>query len=162
MHRIAYSSIHILCSSLVAHIIHRPLRSYSKASCLHDSIDICSDEDEFPAILFLLALNHLLYHLIAVIPAGVLHSVCDYHEQCLLRHILFSCILVDIADMVNRTSKRIKQCCAATHVIVIVRHLWYILNRNPVVQYSAEVVKEHSRNVRLSIITAIFLLLFHH
>lgn len=85
------------------------MRIDSKITCRLHSINIRPEEQKFPAIFTLLALNHLLHFIAAVLPAGILHSIrCD-DEQRMLRHILRSSIFMHISDMVN---------CASDHVTI--------------------------------------------
>ena len=72
-------------------------------------VDIGTEEQEFPAVLFLLPLHHCL-DLIAGIPVGgILHPVRGDDEDGVLRHILFPGILMDVADVVDRPADRVDQ-----------------------------------------------------
>ena len=60
-------------------------------------------------ILCFLPLDHLLHTVAAVKPARILHSIRGDDKQCMLRDILRSGILVDIADVMDRATDGIQK-----------------------------------------------------
>ena len=82
---------------MVAVVIHSPVRAYAEAACRFNCIYVRAEEQEFPAVFRLLPLYHLLHGFAVVTAAGVLHSVRSYHEQSMLRHVLFPRILMYVA-----------------------------------------------------------------
>ena len=51
----------------------------------------------------LLTLNHFLDLLAVITAACILHAVRRDNKQCVFRHILFSCVLMDISNAVSYT-----------------------------------------------------------
>ena len=76
--------------------------------------------------------NHFPDPLIRIHSAVVLHAVCGDYKQGFFRSVFLSCILMDIADVVNRPSNRIQQCCASPHIILFPRHRFDLLDINPI------------------------------
>ena len=77
----------------------------------------------------------------------------------MLGDILGSCVLVDVADVVDRAADGIEQRRAAAHIVIPLRHRCDVLYRYAVVDDNALIVEEHCRDQRLA--RLIFLLCDH-
>lgn len=86
------------------------------ARCLY-RVDVGPQEEKFPAVLFLLTLDHLLYPPGGVAAAGVLHAVGGNDEKGVLRYILGPGILMDVADVVDGPTDGIQQGGAAPDIV---------------------------------------------
>ena len=127
--------------------------------CRLNCIDVCTEEKKLPTVLFLLSFNHFLDLLAVITAACILHAIrCD-DEQCVFRDILFSCVLMDIPNVMNRSADSIQKRGAAANGIVPVGHRLHLLNRHTVMDNLAHVVKENGRDQCLAIL---FFLLFNH
>ena len=65
-------------------------------------VNIGTKEQKLPTVFCFLPLDHLLHPVAAVKPARILHSVRGDNKQRMLRDILRSGILMDIADVMER------------------------------------------------------------
>ena len=111
-----------------------------------NGIHVCPQEQELPAVLVLLSFDHLLNLGIGIPAAGVLHAVCGDDKQRLLRLVLITSVLVNVADMVNSTTYSIQQCRATTDKVGILRQLCYLFHRYPVMDNIAGIIKQHCGN----------------
>jgi len=144
---------------MVRVVVDRSICTNSEMPCRFNCVDVCTEEQKLPAILFLLTLNHFL-DLIAIITAAcILHAIrCD-DEQRVFRHILNSCVLMDISNVMNCSADSIQKGGAAANGIVTVGHRLDLLNWYTVMNNLAHVVKEDGRDQCLTIL---FFLLFNH
>ena len=141
------------------YIIYGTLFSDSKTLSLSICINVSSNKDKLPAILFLLALYHLLNLIIGILPAGILHSVRSDYKDGLFRPFFRSCILMNVADMMDCSTYSIKKSRTSANVIFFIRHLLNLINRNSVMQHFASIIKQHRRYI--CFLTGFFLLLHH-
>ena len=94
-----------------------------------------------------------------VTAACILHAIrCD-DEQRVFRHILNSCVLMDISNVMNCSADSIQKGSTAANGIVLVSHRLNLLNRYTVMNNLAHVVKEDGRDQCLAILP---FLLFNH
>src|SRR5699024_8539061 len=105
-------------------------------------VNVCAEEQELPAILCLLPLDHLLHPVAAVKPARILHSVRGDNKQRMLRDILRSGVLMDIADVMDRTADGIQKSRAAPDGIVPVCHRLDVVDVHAVMDHLAHIVEE--------------------
>ena len=144
---------------MVRVVVDRSVCTNSEMPCRLNRVDVCTEEQKLPAILFLLTLNHFLDLLAVITAACILHAVrCD-DEQSMFRDIFISCVLVDISNVMNRSADSIQKRGAAANGIVLVGHRLDLLNRYTVMNNLAHVVKEDSRDQCLTIL---LFLLFNH
>ena len=127
--------------------------------CRLDGVNIGAEEQEFPTILALLMLDHLLNTSAIIATTRIFHSIRRDDEQGVRRNIFLSRILVDVADVVDRTSNRIQQGGAAAHTILAIRHGLDVSDINAVMDHFADIVKEDGGDQRFA---GSFLLLFNH
>jgi len=91
--------------------------------------------------------------------ACILHSVrCD-DEHGMLRNILNSCVLMDVANVMNCSTDSVKKRCAASYAVLRIGHRLDILDINPVMDDFACIVEENSGNQCFSFC---LFLLFNH
>ena len=83
--------------------------------------------------------------------AGVLHAVRGDHEQRVLRAILLTGILVDVADVVNRAADGVQQRRAAARDILPFGQRLDPPDVDAVVDDLALVGEEHRRNKRFAL-----------
>ena len=102
----------------VAVVIHSAVGIDTKVTSRLHRIDVRAEEQGLPAVAALLPLDHLLHTVAAVMTAGVLHAVRGDHKQRVLRAILLTGILVDVADVVNRAADGVQQRRAAARDIL--------------------------------------------
>ena len=114
----------------------------TEAGGLCDSVDIGAEEEKFPVVFFLLALDHAAHFFEAVRAAGIFHAVgCD-DKDGLLRDILIPGVFVYIPDVVDRTADCVQEGGAAADVVLTICHGFYFLESHPVVDDFLPVVKE--------------------
>ena len=76
----------------------------SELTCGLYCVNIGTEEQKLPTVFCLLSLDHLL-HFFAVVPAaGIFHSVRSDYKHGVFRHILRSCVLMNISNVMNRTA----------------------------------------------------------
>ena len=145
------------CPYAVGVIIDRAVFTNTKMLCRLDGVNIGAEEQEFPTILALLMLDHLLNTSAIIATTRIFHSIRRDDEQGVRRNIFLSRILVDVADVVDRTSNRIQQGGAAAHAILPIRHGLDVSDIDAVKDHFADIVKEDSGDQRFA---GSFLLLF--
>lgn len=106
------------CSHAVGVVIDRAVFTNTKMLCRLDGVNIGAEEQEFPTILALLMLDHLLNTSAIIATTRIFHSIRRDDEQGVRRNIFLSRILVDVADVVDCASNRIQQGGAAAHTIL--------------------------------------------
>ena len=94
----------------------------AESSGCGDRVHVGPEEQEFPAVLFLLAHDHPAYLVKCVMSAGILHAVCRDDEDRMFGTILFPGIFVDIADMMDRFSQCVQQSCASSDIVFLFCH----------------------------------------
>ena len=87
-HHVADGRVVQSSALLVAVIVSRPLWRDTKALGLCRRVDVGSQEEKFPAVLLLLAEDHIPHPVIIISAAGVLHAVGGDHKERLFRNIL--------------------------------------------------------------------------
>ena len=107
----------------------------------------------------LLPFDHLFDPLAVIAAAGIFHAIGRDDKERVLGDILGSCVLVDVADVVDRAADGIEQRRAAAHIVIPLRHRCDVLYRYAVVDDNALIVEEHCRDQRLA--GLIFLLCDH-
>ena len=85
-----------------------------------DSVDICTEEDEFPAVLFFLALDHFLDPFGGVLVAGVFVAVGSDDEDCLFGAVFIAGVLVYVSDMVNGPADGVEEGGTAAGIVFFV------------------------------------------
>ena len=86
---------------LVALVVHRTVSTNAEASRFFRRVNVRAQEEELPAVLLLLPLDHPPNHLVVVAAAGVLVTVGGDNEHRFFRHVLAAGVLVNVADVVN-------------------------------------------------------------
>ena len=104
---------------LVALVVHRPVGVDAEASCLLGCVDVGAQEQEFPAVFFLLTLDHAPHPLVIVAAAGIFVAVGGDDEHGLFRHVLPAGVLVDVADVVDGAAHGVQQRRAATGEVLL-------------------------------------------
>ncbi len=104
-------------------------------------------------------LDHLLDLVGRILAAAVLHTVRRDHEDRIGRHILFPCILMDIADVLNGRSDRIEKCGTAADEILLIRHLGDLGQLHSVMQCLNDRIEKHCGHVAFAVF---FFLLIDH
>ena len=122
-------------------------------------IDICADKKEFPTVFFFLSLNHLFNLLTAVTMTCVFLTVGRNNKHRMLRYIFGTGILMDVTNVMNRTSNSINKRRATTNGVIFVCHFRNIGKFHSIVQDFTFIIKENSRNIATAVL---FLLLFNH
>ena len=117
------------CPYAVGVVIDRAVFTNTKMLCRLDGVNIGAEEQEFPTLLALLMLDHLLNTSAIIATTRIFHSIRRDDEQGVRRNIFLSRILVDVADVVDRTSNRIQQGGAAAHTILPIAPVRSFLNR---------------------------------
>ena len=112
-HRLADDLVIQRRASLVALVVHRAVSTDAEACRLLCRVDVCAEEQEFPAVSLLLPFNHAAHTLVIVAAAGVFVAVGGDDEHRLLRHILPTGVLVNVADVVDGTAHGVQQRRAA-------------------------------------------------
>lgn len=90
------------CPHAVGVVIDRAVFTNTKMLCRLDGVNIGAEEQEFPTILALLVLDHLLNTSAIIATTRIFHSIRRDDEQGVRRNIFLSRILVDVADVVDR------------------------------------------------------------
>ena len=147
------------CPHAVGVVIDRAVFTNTKMLCRLDGVNIGAEEQEFPTILALLMLDHLLNTSAIIATTRIFHSIRRDDEQGVRRNIFLSRILVDVADVVDCASNRIQQGGAAAHTILPISHGLDVSDINAVMDHFADIVKEDSGDQRFA---GSFLLLFNH
>ena len=143
----------------VAVVVHRPVGGDAQMARRFHRVDVGAQKEEFPAILLLLALDHLFDPLGRVAAAGVLHAVGGDNKQGVLRHVLRPGVLVDVADVVDSPADGVQQCCAAPDIVLFVGDGPDLAHLHPVVEYLGPVIKEDGGDEGLARFLS---LLFNH
>ena len=146
-------------TGLVALVVHRTVSADAEAGRLLCRVDIGTQEEELPAALLLLTLDHAPYRLVVVAAAGVFVTVGGDDEHRLFRHVLAAGVLVDVADVVDGPANGVQQGRAATGEILLLRHGRHLLQRQAVMNDHTLVVKEHGRDQLLRQLSIHFLYL---
>ncbi len=140
-------------------VIRGALRPDAEPSGFLGSVDVGSQEQEFPAVFLLLTANHGLNPVVAVAAAGVFQAVGGDDEEGLLRPVFLSGVLVDVSDVVDGPAYRVQQRGAAPDKVFLFRQGLDFLQRHPVVDHLNFVVEKHRGDQGL---TRLPLLLFDH
>lgn len=147
------------CPHAVGVVIDRAVFTNTKMLCRLDGVNIGAEEQEFPTILALLMLDHLLNTSAIIATTRIFHSIRRDDEQGVRRNIFLSRILVDVADVVDCASNRIQQGGAVAHTILPISHGLDVSDINAVMDHFAYIVKEDGGDQRFA---GSFLLLFNH
>ena len=115
-----------------------------------DSVDICTEEDEFPAVLFFLALDHFLNPFGGVLVAGVFVAVGSDDEDCLFGAVFIAGVLVYVSDMVNGPADGVKEGGTAAGIVFFVGQGLDACKRNPIMEHFHFSVKENGGDVCLA------------
>lgn len=140
-------------------IVYSAIRPDTEMPCSLHRVNIGTKEQKLPAVASLLPLNHLLDALGVIVAACILHAICCDDEQGMLRDILGSCILVDVPDMMDRSTDGIQKGGATSYGIISVGHRLDALDINAIMNNLAGVVEENSRDESFAL--SFFLLLDH-
>ena len=159
MHRLTDGFVDHRRALAVRMIVRGALRANSEPSGFLGSVDIGAQEQEFPAVLLLLTLNHGSNSVVAVAAAGIFHTVGSDDEEGLLRPVFLPGVLVDVADVMDSPAHRIQQCGAAPDKVFLFRQRRNLLQGHPIVNHLNFVVEEHRGNQSL---TRLPFLLFDH
>ena len=116
-------------------IIGSAIRVDTKPCSFLGGIDVGAKEQELPSILFFLALDHGLELLVGILAAGILQIVSGDNEQRLFRTIFLSCVLMDIANVMDCTTHRIQQRCAAADIVFFPGQRFDPLDIHPIMDY---------------------------
>ena len=144
------------CAGLVALVVHRPVGSDAEAGGFPRRVDVGAQEEELPAVLLLLVLDHAAHRLIVVAAAGVFAAVRGDDEQRFFRHILPAGVLVDVADVVDGAAHGVQQGRAAPGEVLLLRHGRRPVERQAVVDDRALAVEEHGGDQRLARLLFLF------
>lgn len=112
-----------MCAFTVRVIVYRSVFANTIASCSFNSINICTDEQKLPSVLFFLPLNHFLNLLTCITVACVLLSVSCDNEHRVLRHVLVTGIFVNVSNVVNCSADGINQSRATVNTSHKTEHL---------------------------------------
>ena len=82
---------------LVCVVVGGPVSVNTKAGGLPGGIDVGTQEDKLPSVLFLLLPDHPLESFVGILAAGIFHTVGGDNKEGLFRSVLFPGVLVDIA-----------------------------------------------------------------
>ena len=132
---------------------------YAELLSNRHSINVCAEEKELPTELGFLMLNHGLNLVVAVLTAGVFHSVGRDDEQNLFSAIYLGSAHLDAADFAYRAADGIEQSRVAANEILFFADGADRFDVNAVVQHRIMVVEQHGGNAAL---TGLVLLLFYH
>ena len=121
----------------------RAVGGYAEMAGRLDGIDVGSEEKKLPSVFFFLPLHHPLHPVVGIAAARILQAVGRDHEDRLLRPVLLPGVLMDIADVADRTADRIQQRGAAAHIVLFFSHLRHLLQRNSVIQHLTRVIEKH-------------------
>lgn len=138
------------CPHAVGVVIDRAVFTNTKMLCRLDGVNIGAEEQEFPTILALLVLDHLLNTSAIIATTRIFHSIRRDDEQGVRRNIFLSHILVDVADVVDCASNRIQQGGAAAHTILPISHGLDVSDINAVMDHFAYIVKEDGGDQRFA------------
>lgn len=138
------------CPHAVGVVIDRAVFTNTKMLCRLDGVNIGAEEQEFPTILALLMLDHLLNTSAIIATTRIFHSIRRDDEQGVRRNIFLSRILVDVADVVDCASNRIQQGGAAAHTILPISHGLDVSDINAVMDHFADIVKEDGGDQRFA------------
>ena len=126
----AYCFVKHFRTTAVSMIVNCILSSDTDRACGLGSIDISSEENELPALFLLHFFDEFLHVLVAVLSAGVLHTVSCNNKQRFFGNVLFTGILMDICDVVNSVTRFIyalpDDATAADLKNVKARDVWYV------------------------------------
>ena len=116
-----------------------------------DRIDIGPDKQEFPAVLLLMLLDHLLDLVARIMPARVFHAVGRNYKHRMRRNVFRTGIFVNIRDVMYCPADRVDQCRAASHIILLFGQRFNFAQFYTVVDNFALVVEQHGRNVAFAL-----------
>ena len=80
-------------------------------------------------------------------------------EECLLRNVFGSCVLVDVADVVDGAADRVEERCGTSYIVFLFGDVFYLVERNPVVKDFRLSVEKNCRYECLALFS--FLLVDH-
>ena len=139
--------------------VHCSVKGNAKVARRLHRVDVGPKEEELPAVLFLLPLDHFFHPLGRIAAAGILHAVGGDNKKSVFRHIHGPGILMDIADMVDSLADGIQQGGAAPNIVLFLRDRLDIAHLHPVMEHLGLVVEENSGDKGLA---GLLLLLFDH
>ena len=158
-HRLAHHLVVEAGTLAVAVVIHRPVGGDAQVARGFHRVDVGPKEEKLPAVLLLLALDHLLDPLGGVTAAGIFHAVGGDDEYGVLGHILGRGILVDVSDVVDSSADGIQQGGAAPDIVLLVGDGPDFAHLHPVVEHFGPVIKEDGGDKCLALL---LFLLFDH
>ena len=119
-HEAAFCTVHHADSFAVVHVVGGAAFVDAKIPCGFDGVDVCPEEDEFPAVFFFLALDHFSDPFGGVFVAGVFVAVGGDDEEGLFRAIFFAGVLVDVSDVVDSSTDGVKEGGAAAGIVFLI------------------------------------------
>src|SRR5665647_385847 len=99
--------------------------TYAKAVCNLNRVNVCTQENKFPAVFFFLPLYHHLNAVIVISAACIFHTIRSNNKKCLFWAVFLTGVLVNIPNMMDSTTNRIEKGCAPTYKVFLVRHWHY-------------------------------------
>ena len=142
---------------LVCVIIYGTVGADAEMLCGLNGINIGSDEKELPAILFLLAFDHLFDFIARILVTGVFKSICSDDKHSVFRDIFGTSILVDVSNMLNCSADSINECSASSNIILFVSHRFNVGEFDSVVNDLVHIVKEHGGNITVAVLLPLLL-----
>lgn len=134
----------------VAEVVHRSVGGDAQIARCFYRVDVDTQGEKFPAILLLLALEHLFDLLGRIVEASVLHDVDGDDEHGVLRHILEPGVLVAVADVVDGPADGIHQGGVAPDIVLLVGDGLDVAHLHPVAEHLGLVIKENIGDKSLS------------
>ena len=131
-------------------IIRRAVGFDAKAPGFLGGVNIGTQEQKLPAVLLFLVSDHLPHLFIRVLMAGIFHAVGGDDKQRLLRSILGPGILMHHANVLDGAAHGIQQRRGAAHAVLLFGHRLHLLQRHPIVDDHAVIVKQHGAYQRLT------------
>ena len=118
IYRITDRIIQHLCALFIGVVVDSTALVYTVTCGGINGIDICADEDELPAALFLLLLYHFLDVRAGIDVAGIFISVRGDDEHGACGNILGAGVFMHGFDVLDRTADGIDKCGAAANRIL--------------------------------------------
>lgn len=128
---------------MIAVVIRGTIRGDPETSGGFDCVYVGTQEEEFPAVSFLLPFHHLLHPVVGILVARVFHPVRRDHKDRFLRTILLPGIFVNIPDMTDRTADGIQQSRAAANIIILLCDFRYFIQGYAVMKHLSFVIEQH-------------------
>ena len=149
-HQAALRLVHDSDSGFVVHEVCGAILVDAEVPCGFDGVDVCTEEDEFPAVLLLLAFNHLLHAFGGVLAARILVAVGGDDEDGLFGAVFVAGVLVHVADVVNCPADGVEERGAATGVVFLFGERCNVCKRGAVVEHFHFGVEEDGGNERFA------------